>query len=108
MKNWLNSFDFQRGRDHEMGSYNDARKFCGLQPLPETFGDNTRPTEFSSDTWNRFSRLYEHPDDIELFPAGLSEISTENGKLGPTFSCIIGKQNRMIYHSKYVITKLTL
>ena len=46
----------------------------------------------SSEAWQRLKTVYQHPGDIELFPAGLSETPTESGKLGPTFACIVAKQ----------------
>ena len=45
-------------------------------------------------TFSIIGQLYQSPEDIELFPGGLSEEPTELGKLGPTFSCIIGEQFR--------------
>ena len=91
----LAALNVQRGRDHEVGSYAQLRSYCGLQPLPTSFDNEDQiPPEISLETWRRLSTVYEFPEDIELFPGGLNEISEESGKLGPTFSCIIGEQFR--------------
>ncbi len=50
------------------------------------------PTEIPSATWEELSKLYNHPNDIELFPGGLAETSVDGGVVGPTFACIIGRQ----------------
>ena len=89
----LAALNVQRGRDHEIGSYEQVRLFCNLSPLPETF-DQTGPSELSTEIWQKLKSLYQYPSDIELFPGGLSETPSEPGKLGPTFSCIIGEQFR--------------
>ena len=54
--------------------------------------------ELSEEAWQRLQSVYESPQDIELFPAGLLETASEDGKLGPTFSCIIAKQ---FFHLKF-------
>ena len=42
-----------------------------------------------------YQRLYESPGDLELFTAGIAESPVPGGLLGPTFTCIIGRQ----YHN---------
>lgn len=87
----LAALNIQRGRDHSLGSYDQARIYCGLDPLPESFNEFI-PKEIPEEVWTTFQSLYESPGDIELFPAGLSETPNEPGKLGPTFSCLIAEQ----------------
>ena len=108
----LAALNIQRGRDHAIGSYNQVRQYCGLQPLPPTFNDESRPQELSSDAWQRLKTVYQHPSDIELFPGGLSETPTELGKLGPTFACVVAKQFHDLKfgdryeHNMYFILKI--
>ena len=42
-----------------------------------------------------YQRLYDTPEDLELFSAGISENPAPGALLGPTFTCIIGRQ----YHN---------
>ena len=37
-------------------------------------------------------KLYRSVDDIDIFPAGLAETPLEGSLLGPTFSCILGRE----------------
>ena len=63
-----------------------------MEPLAERFADGNGPDEFTADVWQRFSRLYAVPADIELFPGGLAETPVGGGILGPVFTCIIARQ----------------
>jgi len=79
------------GRDHGVPSYNTFRVRCGLQRA-NTWDDLSR--EMSSEVITRFKTIYASPDDIDLFPGGLSEYPVKGGLVGPTFACIIGLQFR--------------
>ena len=35
---------------------------------------------------------YRHPNDIDIFAGGMSEIPVEGGVLGPLFACLVGHQ----------------
>ncbi|XP_059091262.1 peroxidase-like isoform X2 [Tigriopus californicus] len=87
--------NIQRGRDHELGSYNSYRLACGLRALPGTFFSQP-PPELTSKMWSKFSSVYHSPYDIEIFPGGMSETYVEGGIIGPTFACIIGGQFRKV------------
>ena len=89
---FLAALNIQRGRDHFIASYDDARKACGLTLLPDSWNDDLRPSELPKEEWDKFKTVYISPKDIELFPAGMSESPAPGGIVGPTFACIIGKQ----------------
>ena len=91
--------NIQRGRDHSIASYNDVREECNLSPLNETFDDDFRPSELPEHQWEVFKLFYASPRDIELFPAGMSEIPVTGGIVGPTFACIIGKQFKKLKYN---------
>ena len=44
------------------------------------------------DAIQALSRVYSKVEDIDLFPAGVSEYSVAEGVLGPTFACIQANQ----------------
>jgi len=85
----LAALNIQRGREHGLPTYNKYREFCGFKPftrwhqLEELFPDNIVKA---------YSRVYETPEDLELWTAGVSENPVPGGLLGPTFTCIIGRQ----------------
>lgn len=87
----LPALNIQRGRDHGIPSYNSFRARCGLRRA-NTWEDLTR--ELSPEVIVRFKTIYASPDDIDLFPGGLSEYPVKGGLVGPTFACIIGLQFR--------------
>lgn len=49
-------------------SYNAWRRWCGLRPV--TFSYMPDHTKIQRQA---FSQLYDHPDDIDLFPAAVTE-----------------------------------
>ena len=96
--------NIQRGRDHELGSYNSYRQACGLPALPKSFW-SVPPKEIKQELWNKFKRAYKKPDDIELFPGGLAETALSGALVGPTFGCIIGEQfRRLKFGDRYFFT----
>ncbi|CAB4062816.1 PXDN [Lepeophtheirus salmonis] len=99
----LVSRNIQRGRDHELAPYNSYRKLCGLSPLPSTFA-HSPPVEFTWETWKIFGELYTEPEDIELFPGGMSEIPARGALVGPTFRCLIAEQFRRIFEQEDLTT----
>ncbi|XP_021361140.1 peroxidase-like protein [Mizuhopecten yessoensis] len=92
-----NSFDLaalniQRGRDHGIAPYNAWRKWCGFKPA---FHFGTGPgglVNHDHESAMLLSKVYKHPDDIDLFTGGLSEMNAQGSLTGPTFACIISKQ----------------
>lgn len=50
------------------------------------------------DAVQKLSEAYSRVEDVDLFPAGVSEYSVQDGVLGPTFACIQANQFR---HSKF-------
>ena len=87
--NDLISRNIQRGRDHGIPGYNSWRRFCGF-PVASTFDE--LKTVMPDDALQRLVALYESPDDVDLFTAGLSEFAVSGGLVGPTFACIIARQ----------------
>ena len=77
--------NLQRGRDHGLPGYNKWRTFCGMEDIRSM---RERPAEISESNWRKISGLYQSPDDIELFVAGLAETKVPGGLTGKTFNCI--------------------
>ena len=48
------------------------------------------------DTINKLKLVYPNPEDIELFPGGISELSGRNGLVGEVFANIMGLQFKKI------------
>ena len=73
--------------------YMPYREICGMAPATSW---NSAPAEISQTLWSKLSTLYATPNDIDLYPAGLAESKVPGAHVGPTFSCIIGRQVKCI------------
>jgi len=85
----LVSTNIQRGRDHGIPSYNEYRQKCGMRKVP-TMAQG--PPEIGGPEWDELRKVYQHPDQIDLYIGGLAETHVPGGVVGPTFACIIGTQ----------------
>ena len=65
------------------------REFCGFKPF--TSWHQMRGL-FPNNSVAAYSRIYETPEDLELWSAGVSENPVPGGLLGPTITCVIGRQ----------------
>jgi hypothetical protein len=76
-------------RDHGIPGYNRYRELCNLTRAKDfsDLEDTTRPELVET-----LRRLYQHVDDIDLFPGGMSESPLPGALIGPTFACIIARQ----------------
>ncbi|XP_057290801.1 lactoperoxidase-like [Hydractinia symbiolongicarpus] len=106
----LSAINIQRGRDHGLPPYTKWREFCDL---PKIYSFKDMHSYFSTEAVTAFQSVYSNVDEIEMYPAGLSELyNTATDIIGPTFKCIIKKQfeslrsgDRHFYASPGVFTK---
>lgn len=83
----LASLNIQRGRDHGVPSYNDARVAMGLAPVTG-FNDITSDTDLAT----ALSDTYSSVDDIDLWVGGLAEDPFGQSQLGELFHTILVSQ----------------
>lgn len=83
----LPSLNIQRGRDHGLGSYNDAREAYGLPRL-------TRFDELNDDpeVQARLASAYDRVDDVDLWVGGLAEAPVAGAHVGPLVHAILVEQ----------------
>ncbi len=84
----LPAINLARAREQGVPGYNLWREWCGL-PRAETFED-LEPW-LNNRTAYHYSRLYAHPDDIDLWSGGISERRLPGAMIGPTFACITAR-----------------
>lgn len=83
----LGALNVQRGRDHELASYNDTREALGLHRI-ESFNDPI----FGNGVGSKLKETYAHPDDIDLWIGGLAEAPVNDSMMGQTFTRINADQ----------------
>jgi len=85
----LAALNIQRGRDHGIGSYNDAREAMGLN-RHTSFADISSNVEMQ----NLLAQAYDDIDDVELWVGGLAEDADLNNgsQVGELYRKVIAKQ----------------
>lgn len=91
----LASLNIQRGREHGIPSYNRWREFCGF-PVIRSW--NELHGLMSNSTVSGYASIYDSPEDVDLWSAGISEKPLPGSMVGPTFACILGKQFHNLRH----------
>ena len=83
----LASLNIQRGRDHGLPSYNEARAYLGM-PAAATFADVSSDPVVQS----RLEAAYSTPDAIDLWIGGLAEDHLPNALVGQLFHDVLRTQ----------------
>ena len=83
----LASLNIQRGRDHNLPSYNEMREALGMRKI-ESFNDPV----FQDGVGDQLASVYSSPDEIDLWVGGLAENTSGYSMLGETFTSIISQQ----------------
>lgn len=83
----LAAVNIQRGRDHGLAGYGDARESLGLKPV----------NSFDSNVWRegfgeKLAQVYDNPADVDLWVAGLAEKPVGDSLFGQTFTKIMSDQ----------------
>ncbi|XP_076834778.1 thyroid peroxidase isoform X2 [Brachyhypopomus gauderio] len=90
----LAALNLQRGRDHGLPGYNDWRVFCGYDRVES--GADLRGVVHDGALVEKIMDLYGHPNNIDVWLAGLVEDVLPGARTGPLFACLIGRQMRML------------
>lgn len=85
----LLAMNIQRGRDHGIPTYGEYRRLCKLSTIKSWSQLNRIMLPGAA---KAFQKLYNNPNDIDLFAAGISEKHVTGSELGPTFNCLIADQ----------------
>lgn len=83
----LAALNIQRGRDHGLATYYDARIIFGLKP-PRSFADITSNVQVAA----RLEDIYGQVRKVDLWVGGLAEDHVEGSQLGTLFHAIVKDQ----------------
>ncbi|RXG62078.1 Chorion peroxidase, partial [Armadillidium vulgare] len=108
----LYSRNIMRGRDHGLPPYTKWREYCGL-PCIHNFTD--LEVIMRDGVADVFANLYQSVDDIDLYPAAISEKPEFDGIVGPTLTCLLSEQfknlkfgDRFYYENRIHPNRFTL
>ena len=104
----LIALNIQRAREHGLPGYNEYRKACGLR-VAKTWSQLRKMLIPGAAA--KFQKVYNSPDDIELYAGAILEKHATNSVIGPLFNCINHQQfknlrdgDRFYYENKDVFT----
>jgi hypothetical protein len=83
----LASLNIQRGRDHGLPSYNEARIAYGLAPAVDFHDVTTDPV-----LADKLASVYGDVEKLDIWIGGLAEDHAYDSLLGPLFRTIVGDQ----------------
>ena len=83
----LGSLNIQRGRDHGLPSYNEAREAYGLDPV-ESFDEITGDAEIAE----ALEDVYGDVDKVDVFAGGLAEDHVPGAVVGELFHAVLTDQ----------------
>jgi peroxidase len=83
----LVSLNIQRGRDHGLPGYNQAREVLGLEPA-SSFSDITSNVELQQ----QLASVYDNVDQVDLWVGGLSEDHVDGAMVGELLRTILVHQ----------------
>lgn len=83
----LASLNIQRGRDHGLPSYNQARRALGLRPAG-SFAEISSDPELQQ----RLASVYDDVDQVDLWVGGLTEDHLPGALVGELFATVIADQ----------------
>lgn len=80
-----------------IAGYNDWRVFCGFDRVQSEA--DLKDVIHDKALVEKIMDLYGHPDNIDVWLAGLVEDIVPGTRTGPLFACLIGKQMKMLRES---------
>lgn len=83
----LVSLNIQRGRDHGLPSYNNARRALGLRAAKEFSDISSDP-----DVAQRLQLVYTSVEDVDIWVGGMAEDRYRDGMLGQLFRILVKTQ----------------